>query len=435
MNRTIQVTLGLLMVGAVGSAAALSLKFAPSLWHRVQVEKLPSPPSGADVIPVPQPKTLRLSIEPGDTLADLLARAGANGETQFEMAAAIQKVFDIRKIRAGEELEVVRTPWRTVESVGYIIDPDHHLQLSRSGDGFTATIVDIPGTIQTTPVCGTLEGSLYESVEKAGEGPELTMQMAEIFAWDMDFYSDPQEGDRFCALVEKKVYDNGQPPTYRKVLSARYNNAGTVYEAFLFEDTKGEPHYYSRDGRSLQAAFLRSPIKFDVRISSHFSRHRFHPVLKRYRAHLGTDYAAPRGTPVQAVAAGKVVFSARSGGNGNLVRIRHANGYETYYLHLSRRLVRSGQSVKQGERIGLVGSTGLASGPHLDFRIRKNGKFMNYERLDMPRASTITVAKRKAFLTERDRFLALLGDFPAPGGQQLASGSEAGSVDTLVSTE
>ena len=422
MNRTFQVALGFLVVAtACGAVTALSLGYAPTLWNPVPVAELPPPPSGADVVPVPKPTTITLAIERGDTLSDLLDRAGASAETQAEMAAAIREVFDIRKLRAGEEIRVTCSPSRRLESLEYVVDPDHRLVLSRSEAGYTASVVDVPGTIRTAPVCGTLEGSLFESIDKAGESPELAIQIAEIFAWDLDFYSDPQEGDRFCVLVEKKVYLNGQPPTYKRILSATYNNAGKLYDAFLFEDRKGEPHYYSHDGRSLQAAFLRSPIKFDVRVSSHFSRRRFHPVLRRYRPHLGTDYAAPRGTPVQAVAAGKVVFSGRSGGSGNMVRIRHANGYETYYLHLSRRLARAGQTVKQGQRVGLVGSTGLATGPHLDFRIRKSGRFVNFERLDMPRASTVSAARKSAFHAERDRLLSLLGDSSSSGGEQVAA--------------
>jgi murein DD-endopeptidase MepM/ murein hydrolase activator NlpD len=230
--------------------------------------------------------------------------------------------------------------------------------------------------------------------------------MAEIFAWDLDFYRDPREGDEFCLLVEKKEYENGAPAVYQRVLAARYNNAGTLYDAYLFEGEDGSAHYYSSDGESLQAAFLRSPLAFDARISSRYSTGRFHPVLGQYRPHLGTDYAAPTGTPILAVADGRVTFSGRSGGSGIMVTLRHANGFETQYLHMSRRLVSKGDRVRQGERIGLVGSTGLATGPHVDIRIRKNGRYMNWEKLKVPRQSRIAAAKEAAFSTIRDRFAA-----------------------------
>jgi murein DD-endopeptidase MepM/ murein hydrolase activator NlpD len=253
-----------------------------------------------------------------------------------------------------------------------------------------------------------MQDSLFQSMERAGEQPELAIRVAEIFAWDLDFYTDPREGDEFCVLVEKKEYENGQPPAYRRVLAARYNNAGKRYDAFLFSDADGRPQYFSRDGRSLQSAFLRSPMKFEARVSSRFSPRRFHPVLKIYRPHLGTDYAAPAGTPVQAVAAGRVTFSGYSGGSGNLIRIRHAGGYESQYLHLSRRFVRSGQRVEQGQRIGLVGATGLATGPHLDFRLRRNGRYVDFERFQPPRATRITAEQSGAFIAARDEFLAVM---------------------------
>ncbi|HFB98130.1 MAG TPA: M23 family metallopeptidase, partial [Bryobacterales bacterium] len=225
----------------------------------------------------------------------------------------------------------------------------------------------------------------------------------------------PRRGDDFCLLVEKKEYFNGQAPTYKRILAARYNNAGTVYEGFLFADPDGKPQYYSRDGRSLRAAFLRSPLKFSARISSHFSRRRFHPILKIYRPHLGVDYAAPRGTPVQAIASGRVIFAGWTRGGGRTVKIRHANGFETRYLHLSRIFVRRGQRVSQGQRIGAVGATGLATGPHLDFRILKHGKYLNFERLKPPRARRLTAEQMKEFAPARDRYAALIHRRLAPG--------------------
>jgi len=228
--------------------------------------------------------------------------------------------------------------------------------------------------------------------------------MAQIFEFDIDFYRDPQPGDQFCLLVEKKVYDNGQPPTYRRILAAKYDNAGTKYDAFLFGDDKS---YYSADGRALKSAFLRSPLEFDARVSSGFSSSRLHPVLGVRRAHLGTDYAAPTGTPVRAVASGRVVFSGLSGGSGNLVTIAHIDGYQSQYLHLSRRLVRVGERVAQGDHIGLVGMTGLATGPHLHYGLKKNGNYVNpvIEHRRMPPGVPIPARAMPAFLAERDGLL------------------------------
>jgi murein DD-endopeptidase MepM/ murein hydrolase activator NlpD len=191
-------------------------------------------------------------------------------------------------------------------------------------------------------------------------------------------------------------------------LAAEYKNAGHPYQALLFHDPGGAPAYYSADGKSLQKAFLRSPLRFAARVSSHFTMHRFHPVLKINRPHLGTDYAAPVGTPVQTIANGRVVFAGRKGGDGNMVQIAHTHGYETYYLHLSRILVRGGQNVHQGQRIGLVGATGLATGPHLDFRIRQHGNFVNFERLKLPPSNPVAKSDWEEFAEVRDKGIALL---------------------------
>jgi murein DD-endopeptidase MepM/ murein hydrolase activator NlpD len=257
-------------------------------------------------------------------------------------------------------------------------------------------------------------------MSRIGERPELAIAMAEIFAWDIDFYRDPRAGDEFCMLVEKKEYHNGQPPTYRRVLAARYNNAGTVFDGYMYQGPDDDkPYYYAYDGTSLQSAFLRSPLKFEARVSSHFSPRRLHPVYNTYQPHYGTDYAAPTGTNVHAVASGHVIFAARSGGSGNLVKIRHANGYVTMYLHLSKILVKVGQQVVQGERVGLVGMTGTATGPHLDFRIQRNGGYLNWENLRLPRVSRISGDQMEAYASTRDDYLAQMSP-GFPSSQRLA---------------
>lgn len=383
-------------------------------------------PSGQQLpvaAPVPELNQENLSIRPGDTLEALLQRSQVDPQLRTEMIAAVEKEFDVRKFRAGSQLTLLRSQQGNLEALEYVIDPDHRLRLAKSKGGFVARVGEIPGAIRRTAVCGTLQGSLFESVERTGERPELALEIAEIFAWDLDFYRDPREGDEFCLLVEKKEYSSGAAATYRRVLAAKYNNGGTIYDAYLYENPEGEGHYYSSDGQSLQAAFLRSPLEFDARISSHFSHRRLHPVLDQYRAHLGTDYAAPVGTPVQAVADGRVIFSGPSGGSGNLITLQHANGFETQYLHLSRRLVRVGARVKQGERIGLVGMTGIATGPHVDLRVRKNGRYMNWETLKIPRQSGIAAAQQVSFNAVRDRLAAEMSPRFA-SATELASGHQ-----------
>ena len=422
MSRTKLVLAGFLAIGLVGAAVT-----ALYMGYTSARNPAPTPPPAAAKAapPAPEPTKEAVPIKNGDTLDELLKAAGVVQPARQEMVVAVQKAFDVRKFRAGTDLTLVRSPEGVLQSVEYVIDPDHRLQLTQLDEGYAASVEDIPGVVREVPVCGALRGSLFESMEDIGERAELTLEIADIFAWDLDFYTDPQEGDQFCVLVEKKMYDNGQPPTYRRILAATYNNAGTNYDAFLFPGKDGKPYYYAGNGHSLQSAFLHSPLKFEARISSHFSRLRFHPVLKIYRPHLGTDYAAPTGTPVQAVASGKVTFSGLSGGSGNMVRIRHTNGYETLYLHLSRRLVKVGQQVNQGERIGLVGATGLATGPHLDFRMNKNGQYVNFEHLKLPPTTQITAQQHDAFVADRDRYMALIETAVKATKPVLASGASA----------
>lgn len=355
---------------------------------------------------LPEPVRQTVAIRPGDTLATLLERSGVDPELRMDLIAAVQGEFDVRKFRAGSQLTLLHSPDGNLDSIEYVVDAGRKLLLERSAEGFVAQMAEVPSVLRRATVCGTLHGSLFESVERTGERPELALKIAEIFAWDVDFYRDPRPGDEFCILIEKRQYAGEAPATYQRVLAAHYNNAGTLYTAYLFENEDGSSAYYSAEGMSLQAAFLRSPLEFNARISSGFSARRFHPVLGQYRPHWGTDYAAPTGTPVLAVADGRVVFSGYAGGSGNLVTVQHANGFETQYLHLSRRLVQRGQRVKQGQRIGLVGATGLATGPHLDLRIRKNGRYLNWETLKVPRQRRIASARLAAFRAQRDAFAA-----------------------------
>src|SRR6202521_3168793 len=274
--------------------------------------------------------------------------------------------------------------------------------------GFTAQIREIPSRMEIAAVAGRVDDSLFNAVEDAGVSAELAMHMAQIFGYDLYFYTDPRKGDTFRIVLEKKKYANGQTAGYGKILAAEYENAGKKYQALLFHDPTGRPGYYSADGKSLQKAFLRSPLKFGAPVTSHFSRARFHPILKTYRPHLGTDYGAPVGTPVQTIGSGRVVFAGRKGGEGNMVQIAHANGYETMYLHLSRMLVHTGAHVEIGKTIGLVGSTGLSTGPHLDFRILQEGQYKNFEKLGLPPSHPVSKKNLPEFPAVREKWLPLL---------------------------
>jgi murein DD-endopeptidase MepM/ murein hydrolase activator NlpD len=344
-------------------------------------------------------------IPAGLPFAVLLHDYGISPLTTARLIASARPVFDLRHLRAGNRLSIGRSVLGELRAVRYRIDADRMLWITPQRDDFHAEIQTVPSTTETVGVAGEIQGSLFEGVTAAGESPELAMRLADIFGWDLDFYTDPRPGDTFRIVVEKKKFSSCETATYGRILAAEYNNEGRIYRAVLFHDPSGNPAYYTPDGKSMKKAFLHSPLKFAAPITSHFSTHRFHPILKTYRPHLGIDYAAPTGTPVQTIGEGRVVFAGRKGGAGNLVEVQHFNGYETYYMHLSRLLVHVGQRVEQGQRIGLVGMTGLATGPHLDFRIERHGQFLNFERLPLPPSDPVAKRDWNEFAAIRDRWL------------------------------
>jgi murein DD-endopeptidase MepM/ murein hydrolase activator NlpD len=296
----------------------------------------------------------------------------------------------------------------TLREIDYKIDSDRMLKIVPEDRGFTAQVKEIPSKTEVAAVTGRVDDSLFNALEDTGESAELAMRLAQIFGYDLDFNTDPRKGDAFRIVLEKKKYANGQTAGYGRILAAEYENAGKKYQALLFHDPSGTPGYYSADGKSLQKAFLRSPLKFGAPVTSHFNRARLHPILKVYRPHMGTDYGAPVGTPVQTIGSGRVVFAGRKGGEGNMVQVAHSNGYETMYLHLSRMFVHKGEHVEIGKTIGLVGSTGLSTGPHLDFRILQKGQYKNFEKLGLPPSDPVSKKNLPEFAAVREKWLPLL---------------------------
>jgi murein DD-endopeptidase MepM/ murein hydrolase activator NlpD len=347
-------------------------------------------------------------LRAGENFTAALQKFGLSAEEAANASAAAQRAFNMRQVRAGNTITVGRSVEGELREIDYKIDPDRMLKIVPDDKGFTAQVSEIPSKMEVMAVTGRIDDSLFNAVEDAGESAELAMRMAQIFGYDLDFYTDPRKGDTFRMVLEKKKYANGQTAGYGRILAAEYENAGRRYQALLFHDPAGRPGYYSADGKSLQKAFLRSPLKFGAPVTSHFSRARFHPILKTYRPHMGTDYGAPVGTPVQTIGSGKVVFAGRKGGEGNMVQIAHPNGYETMYLHLSRMFVRSGERVEIGKTIGLVGSTGLSTGPHLDFRILQKGQYKNFEKLGLPPSDPVSKKNLPEFAAVRDKWLPLL---------------------------
>jgi murein DD-endopeptidase MepM/ murein hydrolase activator NlpD len=264
-----------------------------------------------------------------------------------------------------------------------------------------------------------IESSLFAAIAQAGGQDQLALDMAEIFGWQIDFSTEVQRGDTFRVAVEAFRLD-GRFVRYGRILAAELVRGDRPFQAVHFagERTSG---YFAPDGTPVRRAFLRSPLKF-TRISSRFTRRRFHPVLGVYRPHYGVDYAAPTGTPVQAAGDGTVSRAGWESGYGKTVRVRHPNGYETLYGHLSRILVKPRQRVSQGETIGRVGMTGLATGPHLDYRMLKNGAYVDPLKVVSPPAAPVPAAERARFESRAAQAMARLDPAPASGRIQLAEG-------------
>ena len=347
-------------------------------------------------------------VPSGENFVAALQKFGLTPEEASNASAAAQHAFNLRQVRAGNTITVNRSVEGQLREIDYKIDADRMLRIVPEQQGFAAQVREIPARLEVAAVSGTIDDSLFNAVEDAGESAELALRLAQIFGYDLDFYTDPRKGDTFRIILEKRKYLNGQTGGYGRILAAEYDNGGRKYQALLFHDPVGQAGYYNGDGRSLQKMFLRSPLKFGGAVTSHFSRARFHPILKTVRAHMGTDYGAPVGTPVQSIGSGRVVFAGRKGGEGNMVQIVHGSSYETMYLHLSRMFVHAGEHVEIGKTIGLVGSTGLATGPHLDFRFLEKGQYRNFERLGLPPSDPVNKKNWPEFAEVREKYLPLL---------------------------
>jgi murein DD-endopeptidase MepM/ murein hydrolase activator NlpD len=344
------------------------------------------------------------TVRRNDTLASalegLISPAGIHALVQ-----AARPVYDLARLSVGRPFGVALGQDGLLRAFTYRIDELQLLRVSRHDGELSARILERQTRTRTSVVAGTIESSLFTAVARAGEEDQLALDLAEIFAWDVDFNTEIREGDSFRVAVEKE-YAGEQLLRYGRILAAEVTVAGRALVALRHEG-RGRPDYFDPEGRPLRKAFLRSPLRF-TRISSRFATSRLHPILRVRRPHLGVDYAAPIGTPVHAAADGVVAFAGWLGGFGRTVRVRHKNGYETLYGHLSRLDVRPGQRVAQGQRVGAVGRTGLATGPHLDYRMRRDGRFVDPLRIELPPAEPVPADERAVFAVERRSLLTLL---------------------------
>ncbi len=380
--------------------------------------------SGADAAGEPlgppgPPPHLRIesgSLEYGESLHTTLTNRGISPSTVHRVARELRPYFDFRYAQPGDRYRISLLRDGTLIEFDYQVSPDQGYRVYRMGDGYVAERREEPLERRQTRLAGVVTTSLYDSVQALGESPQLARDFADIFAWDLDFSREVRPGDEFRVLYERLYRREGGQEVYVKpgvILAAQYRGAAGVHTAIHFETEAGRSGYYRPDGSSVERQFLRAPLRYS-RISSKYTHSRYHPILKVRRPHLGIDYAAPSGTPVWAVAEGVVTFAGWSGGFGKLVKVRHSNGLISYYGHLQRfaKGMKVGKPVSQKEVIGYVGSTGLSTGPHVDFRVRNGDHYVNPASVRTPPADPVPMERLSDFLAVRDAHLAELDPTP-----------------------
>ncbi|WP_300667446.1 M23 family metallopeptidase [Desulfoluna sp.] len=359
---------------------------------------LATPPAVEAVAPVlsePEETLFKGKVASGSTAAAIL-KAWLSPAEVHAFAGACEPVYDLTTIRVGKDWRVA-TVDDQFERFEYIIDSESYLEVSRDGESYKAARKPIAYEVKRVTVRGNIRTSLYEAMASINEKTILAVRLGNLFGWEIDFIHDLRVDDSFSVLVEKR-YSGSTFKGYGKILAAEFINQGQHYEAYRLENEDGSADYYSRAGKNLRHAFLKTPVAF-TRISSGFSLRRYHPIQKRYKPHYGVDYAAPTGTPIYAIASGTLKRVASNNSSGNHIFITHSNGYESGYLHMSRfaKGIRTGKKVEQGDLIGYVGSTGLATGPHLCFRMKIHGKPVDPTKIDTPRAASIKDNQKEAF--------------------------------------
>jgi murein DD-endopeptidase MepM/ murein hydrolase activator NlpD len=349
-------------------------------------------------------------IAQGQTLASSLGWNRISPATVHLIATEMRPVFDFRYARPGDSYRLTQDEDGKVVRFSYSRSPLDHYTMQREGGGYIAARHQPELVRRRARIAGVVATTLYQAVEALGEEVELAHGFAEIFAWDVDFSRSVQPGDEFSILYERLflVGDDGAESYVRpgRILAARYTNSLHEHRALYFEHAEGKGGYYRPDGSSVKRQLLRAPLNYR-RISSRFSRSRLHPILRVRRPHLGIDYAAAWGTPVWVVADGTVISRGYSSGLGHLVKVRHANGYVSYYGHLSRypRGLKVGQRVQQKEVIGYVGSTGISTGPHLHYQLMKNGRSVDPAAVRTPAGEPIPAGAQERFAQLRDELL------------------------------
>jgi murein DD-endopeptidase MepM/ murein hydrolase activator NlpD len=381
-------------------------------------------PPTPEVIDLPEPigSTLDLLVKRGDTLEMLFRRNGLSLTDLAAMVALPSASDALKLLKPGDRLEIAHRDGEVL-SLQREIDEIKLLSIARDGSGFAADTIEREVDVRVTAAHGEIQSSLFEAGSAARISDRTTMDMAGIFEWDIDFIQDVREGDTFTVIYEE-LWRDGVKLRDGEIVAAEFVNQGKAFRAARFRDSTGRAGYFTPEGRSVRKAFIRAPLNF-TRISSNFNPSRRHPVLNTIRAHRGVDYAAPTGTPIRAAGDGKVLFRGVQGGYGNTIILQHGSNITTLYGHLSRfGNARAGARVNQGDVIGYVGSSGLATGPHLHYEYRVNGAHRNPRTVSLPPADPIAADQQTAFTAATDSLWRQLDGFRS-GASTTAQASDA----------
>lgn len=343
-------------------------------------------------------------IKPNESLYLSLLRGGLPPPLIHELTSTLKGKFDLRKSLPGDSYTLLTTP-DSILFFEYQKGMEQKCRVRRENGEMKTEVKPLEFDCMVRSVQGEVESSLWMCMIALCESPELIMKLTEVFEWEIDFLTEPRKGDTFRLIYEEYRKD-GSFIKYGDVLAAEYRLGDQVFQAILYQSPDGRRSYYNPTGKSVRKAFLKSPLNYR-RISSRFSYRRFHPIFRRYQPHLGVDYAAPVGTPVVASGDGTVIYAGRKKGFGRIAEIRHPNGFVTSYGHLSRfaRGIRRGAKVKQKDLIGYVGSTGASTGPHLDYRVKANGRYVNPLRMVAPPINPVKEQYLPDFRRCRDNLL------------------------------
>ena len=361
-----------------------------------------------EVVEVIEPKvvltlpadTLRFekhTIVSGESFGALLGKRGIGTAQIYKIAAAVENDFNVRRIRAGIEVQFATGDSSLFPAFFIYPESKYEYWIIGLQDSIYAKKVEKEREVRRRAISGTIDDALYLSVGRSGGTQALAMSLVEVYAWTIDFFR-LQKGDAFSVIYEEEYVDDTVYVGFKSIVAANLTHMGNDFYSFPYENELGFHDYYDEEGRSLRKTFLRAPLNF-TRISSRYSGRRFHPVQKRWKAHLGTDYAAPTGTPIMTTADGVIIAAQYTSANGNYVKVRHNSTYTTQYLHMSKIKpgIKNGVKVKQGDVIGYVGSTGLATGPHVCYRFWVNGKQVDPYKQKLPDAKPLTADRMDVY--------------------------------------